>query len=71
MAACRQFVAIGLNYRKHAASSGMAVPKDPVVFTKAITCIQGPDDDVVWPEASEKLDWEVELGFVVAAKARG
>jgi 2-keto-4-pentenoate hydratase/2-oxohepta-3-ene-1,7-dioic acid hydratase in catechol pathway len=66
----RQFVAIGLNYRKHAAESGMTVPTDPVVFNKAITCIQGPDDDVVWPEASERLDWEVELALVVGAKAQ-
>jgi len=66
----RQFVAIGLNYRKHAEEAGMAIPKDPVVFNKAITCISGPDDDVVWPEGSEKLDWEVELGFVVGVKAQ-
>ena len=66
----RQFIAIGLNYRKHAEEAGMAIPKDPVVFNKAITCIQGPDDDVVWPEGSEKMDWEVELGFVVGVKAQ-
>ena len=66
----RQFIAIGLNYRKHAAEAGLAIPKDPVVFNKAITCICGPDDDVVWPEGSEKLDWEVELGFVVGVEAR-
>jgi 2,4-didehydro-3-deoxy-L-rhamnonate hydrolase len=66
----RQFVAIGLNYRKHAEEAGMAIPKDPVVFNKAITCISGPDDDVVCPEGSEKLDWEVELGFVVGVKAQ-
>jgi 2,4-didehydro-3-deoxy-L-rhamnonate hydrolase len=66
----RQFIAIGLNYRKHAAESGMALPKEPVVFNKAITCIQGPDDDLVWPEASEKMDWEIELGVVVGVKAQ-
>jgi len=65
-----QFIAIGLNYRKHAEEAGMAIPKDPVVFNKAITCISGPDDDVVWPEGSEKMDWEVELGFVVGVKAQ-
>src|SRR5215472_6025422 len=43
----RQFVAIGLNYRKHAAESGLPITKDPLVFNKAITCIQGPDDDVI------------------------
>jgi 2-keto-4-pentenoate hydratase/2-oxohepta-3-ene-1,7-dioic acid hydratase in catechol pathway len=66
----RQFVAIGLNYRKHAAEAGMQIPKDPVVFNKAITCIQGPNDNLVWPEGSEKMDWEVELGFVLGSKAQ-
>jgi len=65
-----QFIAIGLNYRKHAAESGMEIPADPLVFNKAITCIQGPDDDVVWPEGSRTMDWEVELGFVVGVKAQ-
>ncbi|MGP8119232.1 MAG: fumarylacetoacetate hydrolase family protein [Xanthobacteraceae bacterium] len=66
----RQFVAIGLNYRKHAAEAGMPIPKDPVVFNKAITCIQGPNDDVVQPHGSERLDWEVELAFVIGVKAQ-
>ena len=66
----RQFIGIGLNYRKHAAESGMPVPKDPLVFNKAITCIQGPDDDVVQPEGSATLDWEVELAFIVGVKAQ-
>src|SRR5271165_2630410 len=66
----RQFIAIGLNYRKHADEAGLTIPSDPVVFNKAITCIQGPDDDLVWPEGSEKMDWEVELGFVVGVKAQ-
>ena len=66
----RQFIAIGLNYRKHAAESGMQIPKDPLVFNKAITCIQGPNDDLVWPEGSEKMDWEIELAIVVGAKAQ-
>ena len=50
----RQFIAIGLNYRKHAAEAGMQIPKDPLVFNKAITCIQGPNDDLVWPEAPRR-----------------
>jgi 2-keto-4-pentenoate hydratase/2-oxohepta-3-ene-1,7-dioic acid hydratase in catechol pathway len=66
----RQFVAIGLNYRKHAEESGNPIPKEPVVFNKAITCIQGPDDDVVWPEGSATMDWEVELGVIVGTKAQ-
>lgn len=63
----RQFVAIGLNYRKHAEESGMAIPKEPVVFTKAITSIAGPADDVVMPDGSVQLDWEIELGVVIGA----
>jgi len=66
----RQFIAIGLNYRKHAEEAGMQIPTDPVVFNKAITCIQGPNDDVVWPERSEKMDWEVELAVVIGTKAQ-
>ena len=65
-----QFIAIGLNYRKHAAEAGAQVPKEPLVFNKAITCIQGPNDNVVWPEGSEKMDWEVELALVIGTKAR-
>lgn len=65
-----QFIAIGLNYRKHAAESGMAIPKDPLVFNKALTCIQGPNDDVRQPSGSEKLDWEVELAVVIGTKAQ-
>ncbi|HTR13287.1 MAG TPA: fumarylacetoacetate hydrolase family protein [Roseiarcus sp.] len=66
----RQFIAIGLNYRKHAAEAGAQVPKEPLVFNKAITCIQGPNDDVVWPDGSQTMDWEVELGLVIGTKAQ-
>ncbi len=64
-----QFIAIGLNYRKHAAEAGAEVPKEPLVFNKAITCIQGPNDDVVWPEGSQMMDWEVEFGLFIGTKA--
>lgn len=66
----RQFIAIGLNYRKHAEESGMDMPKEPVVFTKAITSIAGPNDDVELPEGSQASDWEIELGFVIGTQAR-
>jgi 2,4-diketo-3-deoxy-L-fuconate hydrolase len=66
----RQFVAIGLNYRKHAEESGLEIPKEPVVFTKAITSIGGPDDDIAMPGDSVAMDWEVELGFVIGTLAR-
>ncbi|WP_029528087.1 fumarylacetoacetate hydrolase family protein [Polaromonas glacialis] len=70
VAGTRQFVAIGLNYRKHAEESGLEIPKEPVVFTKAITCIAGPNDDVELPEGSVAGDWEIELGFVIGTLAR-
>jgi len=66
----RQFIAIGLNYGKHAAETGAQPPKEPIVFNKAITCIQGPDDEVVIPEGSEQSDWEVELAVVIGQTAR-
>ena len=66
----RQFLAIGLNYGKHAAETGAQPPKEPILFNKAITSIQGPDDDVRWPDGSEQMDWEVELGVVIGTTAR-
>jgi 2-keto-4-pentenoate hydratase/2-oxohepta-3-ene-1,7-dioic acid hydratase in catechol pathway len=69
IAGTRQFVAIGLNYRKHAEESGHPIPKEPVVFTKAITCISGPNDEVLLPEGSVAGDWEIELGFVMGRTA--
>jgi 2-keto-4-pentenoate hydratase/2-oxohepta-3-ene-1,7-dioic acid hydratase in catechol pathway len=65
-----KFIAIGLNYADHAAESGMPIPKEPVVFTKAISCIQGPNDPVMLPKGSVKGDWEVELGVVIGTRAR-
>ncbi|HXT08833.1 MAG TPA: fumarylacetoacetate hydrolase family protein [Roseiarcus sp.] len=65
----RQFLAIGLNYGKHAAETGAQPPKEPILFNKAITCMQGPDDEVQLPEGSEQMDWEVELGVIIGAKA--
>ena len=65
-----KFLAIGLNYADHAAEAGMPIPKEPIVFTKAISCIQGPNDDVVLPKGSTKTDWEVELGIVIGTEAR-
>src|SRR6516165_3463869 len=65
-----KLVAIGLNYRAHAAETGAAIPKEPIFFMKATTAICGPDDDVIIPKASEKTDWEVELGIVIGSLAR-
>ena len=65
-----KFIAIGLNYADHAAESGLPIPKEPIVFMKATTCIQGPNDAVMLPKGSKKTDWEVELGVVIGSKAR-
>ncbi|MDO5977477.1 fumarylacetoacetate hydrolase family protein [Flavivirga spongiicola] len=68
---CRpsKLVCVGLNYAKHAAEAGMAVPKEPVLFFKSTTAICGPNDDVIIPKNSEKTDWEVELAIVIGKKA--
>ena len=65
----QKFIAIGLNYADHAAESGAQVPSEPLVFTKANSCIQGANDDVILPKGSVKSDWEVELGVVIGTKA--
>ena len=65
-----KFIAIGLNYADHAAESGAPIPAEPVVFMKAPSCIQGPNDPVMLPRGSTKTDWEVELGVVIGTRAR-
>ncbi|WP_010519709.1 fumarylacetoacetate hydrolase family protein [Croceivirga radicis] len=64
-----KIVCVGLNYAKHAAESGMALPKEPVLFFKATSAICGPNDPVIIPRSSEKTDWEVELAIVIGKKA--
>ena len=66
----QKFIAIGLNYSDHAAESGLQVPKEPVVFTKQVSCLSGPNDDVTIPPKSRKSDWEVELGVIIGTKAK-
>ena len=63
-------VAIGLNYSDHAAEAGMAIPREPVVFLKATSCLSGPHDDIVRPRNATKIDWEVELGIVIGSRAK-
>ncbi len=63
------FIAVGLNYADHAAESGMPVPKEPVLFSKAPSCVVGPNDDVVIPKGSVKTDWEVELAIMIGSPA--
>lgn len=70
VAGTRNFVCIGLNYADHAAETGAAPPKEPIVFLKALTAICGPNDDVEIPRASVKTDWEVELGVVIGSRTK-
>ncbi len=65
-----KFICVGLNYADHAAESGMDVPSEPVLFMKATSSIIGPNDTVLMPPTSEKSDWEVELGVVIAKEAK-
>ena len=65
-----KFMCIGLNYTDHAAESGMPVPDEPILFAKFNSAISGPNDDVIMPRGSTKLDWEVEFGIVIGSKAK-
>jgi 2,4-diketo-3-deoxy-L-fuconate hydrolase len=64
-----KFIAIGLNFADHAAEANAPIPKEPIVFMKATSCIQGPNDAVMLPRGSTKSDWEVELGIVIGERA--
>jgi 2,4-didehydro-3-deoxy-L-rhamnonate hydrolase len=61
----RNFIAIGLNYADHAAETGAAIPKEPIVFNKAPSCIVGANDAIIIPKGSKKTDWEVELAVII------
>lgn len=65
-----KIVCIGLNYRNHAAESGMPIPTEPIIFMKAPNCMVGPNDDVAIPRNAVKTDWEVELAIVIGSEAR-
>ena len=65
-----KFIAIGLNYSDHAAETGAEPPTEPIVFMKATSCISGPNDNIELVSGSKKLDWEVELGIVIAKEAK-
>jgi 2-keto-4-pentenoate hydratase/2-oxohepta-3-ene-1,7-dioic acid hydratase in catechol pathway len=65
-----KFIAIGLNYADHAAETGAKIPSEPIVFMKATSCIGGPNDTVLKPRGSTKMDWEVELGVIIGKTAR-
>ena len=65
-----KFIAIGLNYSDHAVETGAKIPSEPIVFMKATSCINGPNDDVIIPNNSKKTDWEVEIAFVLGKEAK-
>ena len=70
IAGSSKFICIGLNYHDHARETGAAIPLEPIIFTKAISALVGPNDDVMQPRDSTQLDWEVELGVVIGTRAR-
>ena len=65
-----KFMCIGLNYSDHAAETNMPIPEEPILFAKFNSAISGPNDDVIMPRGSTKMDWEVELGIVIGSKAK-
>ncbi len=65
-----KIVCVGLNYTDHAKETGAAIPKEPILFMKAITSLNGPNDDVMMVKGSQKSDWEVELGIVIGSVTR-
>jgi len=66
----KNFMAIGLNYADHAKEAGQEIPTEPIIFYKLTNCICGPNDDVMIPRESKKLDWELEIAFVVGKRSR-
>ena len=65
-----KFIGVGLNYADHAAEANLPIPIEPILFSKATTCLSGPNDPVIMPKGASKLDWEVELGIVIGSKAQ-
>ncbi|MEO1265464.1 MAG: fumarylacetoacetate hydrolase family protein [Pseudomonadota bacterium] len=70
VAGSRSFIAVGLNYEDHAKEANQPIPAEPILFNKLTNCIVGPNDDVIMPRASTKLDWELEIAFVIGSKCR-
>ena len=65
-----KFLGIGLNYHDHSLAHDGTLPQEPVIFTKAVSCLNGPNDDIVLPREPQKPDWEAELGVVIGTTAR-
>ena len=64
------FIAIGLNYADHAKEAGLEIPSEPILFNKLGNTICGPNDDVIYPKNSNRMDWEIEIAFVIGKRAR-
>jgi len=65
-----KFIGIGLNFRDHAKEAGLPIPEEPILFTKAVSSLSGPNDDVIFPPNATKPDWEAELAFVIGREAK-
>lgn len=63
-------VAVGLNYSDHAKETGSPIPENPIIFSKAVSSVNGPNDNVMIPKGSVKVDWEIELGIVIGTRAQ-
>ena len=70
VAGTRTFLAIGLNYADHARETGQEIPTEPILFNKAASAICGPNDNVMYPRNSDRMDWECEIAFVIGTRAR-
>ncbi len=70
VAGSSNFIAVGLNYADHAKETGSPIPEEPILFNKLANCIVGPNDNVIMPRGSKKLDWEAEIAFVVGQRAQ-
>jgi len=70
LGAVRNFIAVGLNYVDHAKETNSPIPAEPILFNKLPNCIVGPNDAVMIPKGSLKLDYEVEIAFVIGSRAR-
>jgi 2-keto-4-pentenoate hydratase/2-oxohepta-3-ene-1,7-dioic acid hydratase in catechol pathway len=70
VAGVQKFIGIGLNYSDHAKEAGMPIPNEPILFTKAVSSLSGPNDDIVFPPGAFKADWEAELAVIIGRKTR-
>ena len=65
-----KFIGIGLNFIDHAKEQNLPIPKEPIIFSKFVNCLSGPNDDIIIPKHSKKTDWEVELGIIIGKKSQ-